>query len=176
MIAFLFVLTCTFIADKFPDFILLILQHHYHSHFAKALVSKYPEVSLPSPKGPTIADPHLKAQVIFRGLKYPTSMAFLGPNDVLITEKDAGTVRRIVNGTQLQQPLLNVSVATFGHRGMLGIAIAPHPSPTLALRKPNVNHINTTTSNEYIFLYYTQAQTHTSDDITEGKQPTGNQL
>jgi glucose/arabinose dehydrogenase len=176
VIAFLVVLTCTFIADKFPDFILLILQHYYHSHFAKALVSKYPEVSLPSPKGPTIADPHLKAQVIFRGLKYPTSMAFLGPNDVLVTEKDAGTVRRIVNGTQLQQPLLNVSVATYGHRGMLGIAIAPHPSPTLALRNPDVNHINTTTSNEYIFLYYTQAQTHTSDDITEGKQPTGNHL
>ncbi|HJT49210.1 MAG TPA: PQQ-dependent sugar dehydrogenase [Nitrososphaeraceae archaeon] len=178
VVAFLVVLTCTSIANRIPHFILLILQPHYHSHFAKALVSKYSEVGLPSPKGPTIADPHLKAQVIFRGLKYPTSMAFLGPNDMLVTEKDSGTVRRIVNGTQLQQPLLNVSVATYGHRGMLGIAIAPHPStpPTPAHRNPNVNHNNTTADNEYIFLYYTQAQTHTSDDITEGKQPTGNYL
>ena len=28
----------------------------------------------------------------------------------------------------------------------------------------------------YVFLYYTQAQTHTGDDITEGKQPVGNRL
>jgi aldose sugar dehydrogenase len=174
-IAFLVVLTCTSITNKFPYFILLILQHHYHSHFAKALVSKYPDVGLPSPKGPTIADPHLNAQVIFRGLKYPTSMAFLGPNDILVTEKDAGTVRRIVNGTELQQPLLNVSVATYGHRGMLGIAIAPSPSSTIAYRNPNGNRNNSTT-NLYIFLYYTQAKTHTSDDITEGKQPLGNRL
>ena len=67
-------------------------------------------------------------------------MAFLGPNDVLVTEKNAGKVRRIVNGTQLQQPLLNVSVATYGHRGMLGIAVAPHRSPTTAHKNPNGNH------------------------------------
>ena len=54
-------------------------------------------------------------------------MAFLGPNDILVTEKDAGTVQRIVNGTELQQPLLNVSVATYAHRGMLGIATLPPP-------------------------------------------------
>jgi glucose/arabinose dehydrogenase len=176
VVAFLVVLTCTSMTNKFPHFILLILQHHYHSQLARALVSKYPEVGLPSPKGPTIADPHLKAQVIFRGLKYPTSMAFLGPNDILVTEKDAGTVRRIVNGTELEQPLLNVSVATYGHRGMLGIAVAPSPSSTIAYRNSNVNHINITTSNEYIFLYYTQAKMHTSNDITEGKEPVGNRL
>jgi hypothetical protein len=36
-------------------------------------------------------------------------MAFLGPNDMLVTEKDAGTVRRIVNSTELPQPLLEVN-------------------------------------------------------------------
>src|SRR5438093_1445971 len=101
-------MTSISMTDNFPHFIL----QHDHSHFAKALTSKYPEVSLPSPKGPMIIDPHLNAQVVFRGLRYPTSMAFLGPNDILVTEKDAGTVRRIVNGTDLQQPLLNASVAT----------------------------------------------------------------
>ena len=107
------------IANKFP----YIIQHD-RSHLAKALASKYPEVGLPSPKGPTILDPNLKAELVFRGLRYPTSMAFLGPNDILVTEKDAGTVRRVVNGTELQQALLNVSVATYAHRGMLGIAVA----------------------------------------------------
>jgi aldose sugar dehydrogenase len=33
-----------------------------------------------------------------------------------------------------------------------------------------------TTTNAYVFLYYTQAQTHTGDDITKGKQPLGNRL
>jgi aldose sugar dehydrogenase len=158
---------------------LLLLQHH-HNQFAKALVSKYSEVGLPSSKGPTILDPHLKAQVIFRGLKFPTSIAFLGPNDTLITEKDTGTVRRIVNGTELQQPLLNVSVATYGHRGMLGIAVVPHPYPRLTIdhRNSNTDHNNDTSSaaNAYIFLYYTQAQKSIGDDITERKQPMGNRL
>jgi hypothetical protein len=66
-------------------------------------------------------------------------MAFLGPNDMLVTEKDAGTIRRIVNGIEVQQPLLNVSVATSRHRGMLGIAIAPHPFSLLPL---TISHRN----------------------------------
>jgi glucose/arabinose dehydrogenase len=157
---------------------LLLLQEHDYSNFAKALISKYSEVGLPSPKGPTILDSNLRAQVIFKGLRYPTSIAFLGPNDILVTEKDAGTVRRVVNGTELQQLLLNVSVATYGHRGMLGVTVAPHPSSsTTAHGNPNGNHNNTTsTTNAYVFLYYTQAQTHTGDDITKGKQPLGNRL
>jgi glucose/arabinose dehydrogenase len=143
-------------------------------HFLKALASKYPEVGLPSSKGPIILDPNLKAEVVYQGLRYPTSMAFLGPNDILVTEKDAGTVQRILNGTELRQPLLNVSVATFAHRGMLGIAAAPslNISNLTNQENPNSHHYNTT----YIFLYFTKAQTHTSDDITEGKQPLGNLL
>lgn len=171
LVAILIILTSTSITTKFPH---RILQYD-HNTFARPIASKYPEVGLPSPKGPTILDPNLKTQVVFRGLEYPTNMAFLGPSDILVTEKDEGTVRRIVNGTELQQPLLNVSVATYGHRGMLGIAIAPHPSLTTAHRNQNSHHNKITTA-AYVFLYYTQAQIHTSDDITEGKQPLGNRL
>jgi glucose/arabinose dehydrogenase len=163
-------LTFVSIANNYPD-----LAQYGHSQFAKALSLKYPEVGLASPKGPAILDPNLKAEVVFRGLKYPTSMAFLGPNDMLVTEKDAGTVQRIINNTELQQPLLNVSVATYAHRGMLGIAVAPH-----SLTAENLpNHINSTGNHDdiaYVFLYYTQAKTHTGDDATEGKQPPGNLL
>ena len=80
--------------------------------------------SLPSASGPTIIDPNLKAEVVFRGLAYPTDIAFLGNNDILVIEKDTGIVRRIVNNTMMKEPLLDVNVATFGHRGMLGIAIS----------------------------------------------------
>ena len=71
-------------------------------------------------------DPNLKAELVFQGLSNPTSMAFLGPNDILVLEKDQVTVQRIVNGNMLGQPILSANVATEGERGMLGIAIAKH--------------------------------------------------
>jgi aldose sugar dehydrogenase len=82
--------------------------------------------------------PNLKMELVAQGLRSPTSMAFLGPNDILVLEKETGTVQRITNGKMLPQPLLQVPVSTTNERGMLGIAIAKHNNgPT------------------YIFLYYT---------------------
>ena len=48
---------------------------------------------------PIIKDTNLKAEIFAQGLKSPTSMAFLGPKDILVIEKEDGTVKRIVNGT-----------------------------------------------------------------------------
>jgi glucose/arabinose dehydrogenase len=143
-----------------------------HNHRANGLDSKYPEVGLPSSKEPIINDPNLKTQVIFRGLKYPTSMAFLGPNDILVTEKDTGILRRIVNGTILPRPLLDVNVSTFAHRGMLGNAISHYHLPTSDLANIQRNNGIRT----YVFLYYTEAPSHDGDDVTDGKQPLGNRL
>lgn len=82
--------------------------------------------------------PNLKVELVAQGLRSPTSMAFLGPNDILVLEKDTGTVQRITNGKMLPQPLLQVPVSATNERGMLGIAIAKHNNgPT------------------YVFLYYT---------------------
>jgi hypothetical protein len=33
-------------------------------------------------KIPVISDPKLKAELVFEGLKFPTNMAFLGPDDI----------------------------------------------------------------------------------------------
>ncbi|HZI71293.1 MAG TPA: hypothetical protein VFD60_09035 [Nitrososphaeraceae archaeon] len=77
---------------------------------------------------PMTKDPNLKVELFAQGLRSPTSMAFLGPNDILVLEKDDGTVQRIVNGTMSSQPLLQVPVATESERGMLGIAVAKHQS------------------------------------------------
>ena len=88
---------------------------------------------------PTIVkDPNLKVELFAQGLKSPTSMAFLGLNDILVLEKESGTVQRITNGKMLPQPLLQVPVSITSERGMLGIAI--------------VKHNNGPTS---VFLYYT---------------------
>ena len=39
---------------------------------------------------PKIYDIDLKVDIIFRGLDFPTSMAFLGPDDILVLEKNKG--------------------------------------------------------------------------------------
>src|SRR5919202_6013663 len=89
---------------------------------------------------PTILkDPNLEVELVAQGLRTPTSMAFLGPNDILVMEKESGTVQRIVNGQMHPQPLLQVPVSTTSERGMLGIAIAKHNSGPI-----------------YVFLYYTK--------------------
>ena len=96
----------------------------------------------PLQEGPIIKDSSLKAEVVFEGLTSPTSIAFVGPNDILVLEKDKGTVQRIVNGKILAEPLLEVNVANDANRGMLGIAVSK-----------GEEEINSTN----IFLYFTEA-------------------
>jgi glucose/arabinose dehydrogenase len=106
---------------------------------------------------PKILDSHLKVEQVVGGLDTPTTMAFLGPNDILVLEKDKGTVQRIVNGKLLGQPLLDVNVATSVERGMCGIVISKHDSKT------------------YVFLYYTEISGNDGED-RQGKEPMGNRL
>jgi hypothetical protein len=52
-------------------------------------------------------------------------MAFLDKNNILVLEKNDGTVRRISNGVLLDEPVLDMNVANEDERGMLGIATFP---------------------------------------------------
>src|SRR5215211_7860049 len=106
-----------------------------------------------------INDPTLKVEEVVRGLDLPTTMAFLGPNDILVLEKDKGTVQRIVNGKILPEPLLDVNVATSVERCMCGIAVS-----------------QSDTGITYVFLYFTEAELADSEDIIEAKDPLGNRL
>ncbi len=60
---------------------------------------------------PEVFDPRLKVEEVVEGLHVPTSMAFLGPDDFLILEKDRGTVMRVNRGAIADMPLLDVDVA-----------------------------------------------------------------
>ena len=91
---------------------------------------------------PTIKDPNLKVETVATGLALPTTMAFIGPNDILVLEKSKGTVQRIVNGQMLAEPLLQVNVSSEVERGMLGIATSE----------------DNQTGSTNVFLYYTEAQ------------------
>jgi glucose/arabinose dehydrogenase len=111
---------------------------------------------------------NLEVEEVSDGLDFPTSMAFLGPDDILVLEKNEGTVKRIVNGVSLEEPLIDVDVATDGERGMLGIAIAEEK---VAATEGNNNNDNNTT---YVFLYYTESTDEDNDN--DGGEAIGNRL
>ena len=72
----------------------------------------------------TLFDPTLKIELVTSGLDFPTTMAFLGPDDFLILEKNTGYVKRVTNGVLHEKPLLHVNTNLKDERGLLGIAIS----------------------------------------------------
>ena len=116
---------------------------------------------------PLINDPNLKAEIVFKGIEFPTSMDFLDSDDILVLQKNNGIVRRIVNGISLSEPLLDVNVANANERGLLGIAIAKNDDE------------NTTN----VFLYYTESEGKDGTDncptatiCNKGNDTLGNRL
>src|SRR5215213_7943171 len=76
------------------------------------------------PDGPTMVDPKLAVRTAVSGLVTPTTMAFLGPNDMLVLEKVTGRVQHVVNGA-VAGTALDLAVNNFSERGLLGIALHP---------------------------------------------------
>jgi glucose/arabinose dehydrogenase len=110
----------------------------------------YAQVKQPELKDLRLNDPELATELVFKGIKAISNMAFLGPDDILFLERLEGKVMRIVHGTLLPESLLDVEVAN--NDGLLGIAIAKNANrPT------------------YVFLYYTESK-------TDGGERLGNRL
>ena len=114
---------------------------------------------------PTVNDNKLKVEMVFKGLQFPTSMEFLGPDDLLVTEKNNGTVQRITNWKMQPDPVLDVNVATRAERGMLGIAIAKN-------QPENTKGHNSTD----VFLYYTRSSGTNDTNGARGEKSGGNAL
>src|SRR5688572_13513769 len=87
--------------------------------------------------GPVMLHPRLDVRPVVSGLNLPTTMAFIGPNDILVLEKNTGQVRRVMNGVIQSQPVLDLAVNNFSERGLLGIALDPNFS-----------------SNHFVYLYW----------------------
>jgi glucose/arabinose dehydrogenase len=109
---------------------------------------------------PDLLDPNFSVEQVVSGLDLPTTMAFLGPDDILVLEKDKGTVRRVTNGELLSAPLVDFTVGTQSERAMGGIAIS---------------HLDSKT---YVFLYLTELDKSYSDgdDLRQNVDPLGNRL
>ena len=116
------------------------------------------ETNTTSSQVATVTDPNLRIEPVAEGLDFPTSMALLGPDDILVLEKESGTIKRIVNGSILPEPVLDVNVGIDEGRGMLGIALAKSEN------------------NTYAFTYYTESGGQKDGDDLEGIEPAGNRL
>ncbi len=112
---------------------------------------KPPRINTQYTAGPVINDSSLEVNVVAKGINFPSHMAFVGPNDILVLEKNEGVVKRIVNGNILSVPLLDVNVSNNIERGMLGIAIKKSHGSIFA------------------FLYFTES-------LRDGEKALGNRL
>lgn len=76
-------------------------------------------------QAPSLTEPKLSLKTVADGLELPTSIAFLGPGDLLVLEKDTGKVKRVVDG-EVASTVLDLAVNNFSERGLLGIALHPN--------------------------------------------------
>jgi aldose sugar dehydrogenase len=107
----------------------------------------------------TLYDPNLKIELVASGLDFPTTMTFLAPDDFLILEKNTGNVKRFVNGTLNEKPLLHVNTNTKDERGLLGIAVSQKKEifyeNTFLIENKKLTH--------NVFLYYIECQKKNQD-------------
>ena len=90
--------------------------------------------------GQTLKDPALRVTEVVAGLNTPTTMAFIGPSEILVLQKNDGLVQHVIDGVLQPVPVLDVAVDSASERGLLGIAI--HPAfPTTP----------------FVYLYYTES-------------------
>lgn len=108
---------------------------------------------------PMVYDQNLQITLLKDKLQFPTGIDFLGENDVLVIEKNTGQVKRILNGEILNEPVLDVNVASESERGLLGIAIlnikVVSNQYTTTIEESQENNLN----NEIkVFLFYTETK------------------
>jgi aldose sugar dehydrogenase len=72
---------------------------------------------------PVLYDDSLVVELVAEGLDFPTSMRFIDDDVILVLEKNSGQVKVILDGEILEEPSMQVEVATGAEQGLLGIAI-----------------------------------------------------
>lgn len=78
----------------------------------------------PQTPEPSLLDPSLAVATVVQGLVQPIAMVFIGADDILVTEKASGQVKRIKGGV-VQGVVLDLAVNSASERGLLGIALHP---------------------------------------------------
>jgi aldose sugar dehydrogenase len=88
---------------------------------------------------------------VFTGINGSTNMAFIGQNDILVLEKNSGKVDRILNGSMLDEPLIDLN--SFHQDGLIGIATTKSQNGSI-----------------YVFLYFTEAPLKYGADVDDWEE------
>jgi aldose sugar dehydrogenase len=108
---------------------------------------------------PTMTNTHFSIERTFSANFEPSSMAFVGQDDMLILDRDVGKVYRVTHGVK-SPPLLDVKVGTAGYRGLLGVVATANEKESIQ-----------------VFLYFTEASNNDGDDDSKNPvNPLGNRL
>ena len=110
------------------------------------------------PAGPTILHPRLGLDTVVSGLVTPTSIAFLGTDDLLVLEKNTGKVVRVTDGA-VSATVLDLAVNFGSERGLLGIALHPGFPET-----------------DLVYLYWTESTTGADTDVLSETPFLGNRV
>jgi glucose/arabinose dehydrogenase len=140
-----------------------VLNAGWSSDAKEEAATWFDSISVIKEGAPFVTDPNLKVEALYDGLEHPTSMAFLGQDDILVLEKNKGTIQRIVNGVKLREPIVDLAVRH--NDGLLGIAID----------KNMTTGQNSIVQSTYVFLYFTAAEKGDKDQ-TEEEAPARNRL
>jgi glucose/arabinose dehydrogenase len=111
----------------------------------------------PSP-AQTLMDPDLSVTTVVSGLSQSIAMAFIGPDDILVTEKATGQVQRITGGISTG-PVLDLAVNSASERGLLGIALHPDFPDT-----------------PYVYLFNTESSTGADTNVLAEVPLLGNRV
>lgn len=115
-------------------------------------------LSATTARAQTVRDPNLTVSTVAGGLDAPSTMAFIGPNDILVTEKNTGRVQRVRNGI-VEGAVLDLAVNFGSERGLLGIALHP--------KFPAVSSV---------YLYWTESTTGSDTSVLSETSLLGNRV
>lgn len=118
------------------------------------LMSINPTTIMWGPKsGPVLHDNMLALELVVEGLDLPTSMRFLDDGTILVLEKNNGQVRVVSDGKLLDEPAIDVEVATAVEQGLLGIAIWNGENDTSVFLYLTENYEDKTRNVIYKYIY-----------------------
>ena len=101
---------------------------------------------------PMLLDNNLKIETVAKGFAFPTGIAFLGNNEILLLEKNTGNVYRITDGN-VSNVVIHLNVSIEDERGLLGVAIS--------------KNVKSKQDNPFVFLYFTScSQVKTDSSIS----------
>ena len=114
--------------------------------------------SAQTPAEPELLDERLAVAPAVTGLSQPTTMAFLGEDDLFVLEKASGQVKRVTGGGA-PRVVLDLPVNSASERGLLGIALHPKFRRT-----------------RWVYLFWSESKTGADTTTLDGVRPLGNRI